>query len=360
MSDAPNSTQSNSTQSNSTQSNSTQSSSGQRSSTASDPVAIVFPGQGSQHPGMGKLVYQHSEIARRTFEEASDVTGLDVAEICFESSDEALTETTLTQPAVLTTSVAILGAMREKLAEVGRSIRPRLFGGHSLGLFSAAVASEAMTFRDALLVVLERSRMMSSFNEGRPVGMASIIGLDGTLVQQICEDATTSAADRVDIANHNLDTQTVISGDVRALELAMERARELQARVIRLKVKVSSHTPLHYEQAEEFAQLIRDVPLRDPIRPIVSNRTSELLRSAADIREEFSEQLRAPVFWANNVREMTGQGVSTFIEVGPGHVLARMVRRSSEHLTAVSLDDAELEPIPISVLPPRSMRALSI
>ncbi len=328
-------------------------------STLSDPVAIVFPGQGSQHPGMGRLVYQHSEAARRTYEEASEVTGLDLAEICFESDAEQLTETTLTQPAVLTTSVAILGAMREKLAEVGRSIRPRLFGGHSLGLFSAAVAAEALTFRDSLLIVLERSRLMSSFNEGRPVGMASIIGLQGELVQQICDEATTSPEDRVDIANHNLDTQTVISGDVHALERAMERARELQARVIRLKVKVSSHTPLHYEQAEEFAQLIREVPLRDPVRPIVSNRTSELLRSADDLREEFSEQLRSPVFWGNNVREMTSQGVHTFIEAGPGHVLARMVRRSSEDVTAVSLDDAEVEPIPISVLPPESMQALS-
>ena len=293
-------------------------------------------------------------VARRAFEEASDVTGLDVARACFEGDAEALAETTLTQPAVLTTSVAILGGMREKLTEVRRSIRPRLFGGHSLGLFGAAVASEALTLRDALLVVIERSRLMSSFNEGRPVGMASIIGLDGELVEQICEDATLSPADRVDVANYNLDTQTVISGDVSALERATERARELQAKVIRLKVKVSSHTPLHNEQAEEFAQIIREVPLLDPVRPIVSNRTSQLLRTAAELREEFSEQLRAPVFWAANVREMTGQGVHTFIETGPGHVLARMVRRVSDDVTAVSLDDAEVEPIPISVLPPAS------
>ena len=323
----------------------------------SDPVAIVFPGQGSQSPGMGRLVHQHSEAARLAFEEASDVTGLDVARVCFEGDADDLAETTFTQPAVLTTSTAIFGGMREKLAEVRRSIRPRLFGGHSLGLFSAAVAAEALTFRDALLVVIERSRLMSSFNEGRPVGMASIIGLDGQLVQQICEDATRSPADRVDVANHNLPTQTVISGDVSALERAMERARELQGRVIRLKVKVSSHTPLHNEQAEEFAQIIRGVPISDPSRPIVSNRTSRPLRTAEELREEFSEQLRAPVFWENNVREMTGQGVHTFIEVGPGHVLSRMVRRVSDRVTAVSLDDAEVEPIPISVLPPDPLEA---
>ena len=318
---------------------------------ASDPVAIVFPGQGSQAPGMGRLVHEHSAEARRAYEEASEVTGLDVARACFEGGADDLAETTWTQPTVLTTSTAIFRGMREKLAEVGRSIRPRLLGGHSLGLFGAAVAAEALTFRDALLLVLERSRLMSSFNAGRPVGMASIIGLDGELVQQICEDATRSPADRVDVANHNLRTQTVISGDVTALERAMERARDLQGRVIRLKVKVSSHTPLHAGQAREFAQIIRGVPIRDPLLPIVSNRTSRLLRTAAELREEFSEQLRAPVFWEGNVREMTRQGVHTFVEVGPGHVLSRMVRRVSGRVVAVSLDDADTEPIPISVLP---------
>ena len=157
---------------------------------------------------------------------------------------------------------------------------PRLFGGHSLGLFSAAVASEALEFRDALLLIIERARLMSTFNEDRPVGMASIIGIDGRLVEQICKQATASPEDRVDVANHNGDTQTVISGDVSALERAMENARAIQAKVIRLKVKVSSHTPLHREQAAEFAQVIREVPLADPTQPIISNITSRPLRTA--------------------------------------------------------------------------------
>ena len=319
-----------------------------------DPLALIFPGQGSQTPGMGRLVYQHSEAARRTFEEASDLTGIDLAAVCFEGSADDLAETTYTQPAVLTTSVAIVTAMREKLSEVGRLVRPRLFGGHSLGLFSAAVASEALSFRDALFVVLERSKLMSNLNQERPVGMASIIGLDSAVVRQICEDATRSPEDRVDVANHNLDTQTVISGDVSALERAMERARSLKARVIRLKVKVSSHTPLHHEQSEQFAQIIREVPLRDPSRPIVSNATSELLETAEAVSREFEEQLRSPVFWSENVRTMSDHGVDTFVEVGPGHVLARMVKRISARATAVSLDDAEVEPIPISALPPET------
>lgn len=316
-----------------------------------EPVALLFPGQGSQARGMGKLVYEHSAAARRTYEEASEITGMDLARLCFEGDEDELAETTVTQPAVLTTSVAIAAAMREKLSEVGRLMRPRLFGGHSLGLFSAAVASEAIEFRDALLLIVERARLMSAMNKDRPVGMASVIGLDGDAVKELCEDATISPLDRVDVANYNLDTQIVISGDVSALERAMERARSLHAKVIRVKVKVSSHTPLHAEQAEEFAQVLRDVEFRDPQRPIISNITSRPLVLAAELKGEFEAQLRSPVYWAANVREMARQGVDNFIEAGPGHVLARLVRRISGDMTAVSLADATEDPIPISILP---------
>jgi [acyl-carrier-protein] S-malonyltransferase len=305
---------------------------------------------------MGKLVHEHSAAARLTFEEASDFTGIDLVKVCFDADAEELSETSVTQPAVLATSVAFLRAMREKLTEAGERVRPRLFGGHSLGMFSAAVASEAMSFRDTLLVILERARLMSDFNADRPVGMASILGLDLATIEEICEDATHSADDRVDVANHNLETQIVISGDVSAIERAMERARDLQGRAIRLKVKVSSHTPLHYEQAQEFAQIIKEIPFADPTQPIVSNITSELLKTAAEVRHEFEEQLRSPVYWTNNVKRMEHEGVDTYIEVGPGHVLSRMVKRISEQLTAVSLDDAREEPIPISVIPHPSAR----
>ncbi len=319
-------------------------------------VGLVFPGQGSQSPGMGHLLWEHSLAARETFEEASDYSGINLTKVCFEADADDLADTLNTQPAVLTTSVAFLRAMREKLTSVGESVRPRLLGGHSLGLFSSAVASEALSFRDAVFVILERARLMGSFNDDRPVGMASVIGLDEDTIRQICDDATRSVADRVDVANYNLDTQTVISGDVSALERAMERARELQAKVIRLKVKVSSHTPLHAEQAEQFAEIIREVPLIDPATPIVSNITSRLLRTAEEVRAEFEAQLRSPVRWSDNVKRMAAEGVDTFVEVGPGHVLSRMVKRVQDGLIAVSLDDAREEPIPISVLPPKHSR----
>ena len=325
-----------------------------------EPVALLFPGQGSQARGMGKLVYDHSAAARRTYEEASEIAGMDLARLCFEGDEDELSETSVTQPAVLTTSVAIVAAMREKLSEVGRLMRPRLFGGHSLGLFSAAVASEAIDFRDAMLLIMERARLMSAMNKDRPVGMASVLGLDSDAVQELCEAATASPLDRVDVANHNLDTQIVISGDVTALERAIERARTLRAKVIRLKVKVSSHTPLHVEQAEEFTQVLRDVVFHDPLRPIISNITSRPLVVAADLKAEFEAQLRSPVYWAANVREMARQGVDNFIEAGPGHVLARLVRRISGEMTAVSLADATEDPIPISILPAAATASLDL
>ena len=317
-----------------------------------DPVALIFPGQGSQSPGMGRLLYEHSAEARLAFEEASDITHIDIARVCFDGSAEELAETRVTQPAVLTTSVAFLRAMREKLGDVGRAVRPRVLGGHSLGLFSAAVAAEALSFRDSLLVIVERARLMGSFNEERPVGMASIIGLDRDTVEQICRDATLSPADRVDVANHNLETQTVISGDLSALTRAMELARGLHAKAIQLKVRVSSHTPLHTEQAAEFAEMLRAVSIADPATPIVSNISSQLLDTATRLRAEFEMQLRSPVYWAENVRAMSQLGVTTFIEVGPGHVLANMVRRVADRTsTAVALDDAREDPVPISILP---------
>jgi len=318
-----------------------------------EALALVFPGQGSQAPGMGRLIHDHSEAARLTFEEASDITGIDLAEVCFESDADELASTMNTQPAVLTTSIAMLRAMREKVTEVRDNVTPRLLGGHSLGLFSAAVASGALSFRDSLLIIMERSRLMGAFNDNRPVGMAAIVGLDVDTVRVICEGATDGDLSRVDIANHNEDVQTVISGDVTALERAMARAKELQGKAIRLKLKVSSHTPLHIGQAAEFAEVISEIPFANPELPIVSNITSELLRTAADVRAEFEAQLKSPVLWAENVRRMTREGVDTFVEVGPGHALTRMIKRIQDDSTAVSLDDAREAPIPVSILPSR-------
>ena len=178
-----------------------------------------------------------------------------------------------------------------------------------------------------LFIMVERGRLMGSFNAERPVGMAAIIGLAPGVVREICERATAGSHDRVDVANHNEETQTVISGDVSALERAMEMAKSVQGKAIRLRLKVSSHTPLHEGQAQEFAEIIREIPIVTPERPIVSNITSDLLRTAAEVRAEFEAQLKSPVLWTENVRRMAREGVDTLVEVGPGHALARMAKQ---------------------------------
>ena len=311
--------------------------------------AVVFPGQGAQSSGMGRRAYETSQAARDTYSEASEIVGVDLAKICFESDEDALASTHNTQPAVLTTSLATYRAMKEKLNEINFTIDPQFFGGHSMGMFTAADASGALSLKDSLGLILERSRLMGSFNEARPVGMAAIIGLEYDVVAEVCSTATSGPENRVDVANHNEDLQTVISGDVAALERAMGIVKGKHGKAIRLKLKVSSHTPLHESQASEFAEIVRKVDFKSPCAPIVSNIGSHLMVSGIEVRNEFEDQLKSPVMWASNVRKMISEGIELFIEAGPGHSLSRMIRRINSTPIAVSLDAARQDPIPISI-----------
>ena len=313
-------------------------------------AAMVFPGQGAQSSGMGRRVFEHSPAARETYAEASDYLGFDIAKICFEATEEDLASTENTQPAVLTTSFAMYRAAREKFVEFDIGFSPKLFGGHSMGMFSAAVASGSLSFRDSLNLILERARLMGGFSEARPVGMAAIIGLNYEKVKEICEQATVGPDCRVDVANHNEELQTVISGDSTAIEGAMGIAKSFRAKAIRLKLKVSSHTPLHEQQSNEFAAVVRKIKFQNPESPVVSNIGSHLMKTGVEIQSEFENQLKSPVLWADNVRRMVSEGVEMFVEAGPGHALTRMIRRINESSIAVSLDDARDPPIPISAL----------
>ena len=286
-------------------------------------AAMVFPGQGAQSSGMGRRVFEHSPAARETYAEASDYLGFDIAKICFEATEEDLASTENTQPAVLTTSFA---------------------------MYRAARASGSLSFRDSLNLILERARLMGGFSEARPVGMAAIIGLNYEKVKEICEQATAGPDCRVDVANHNEELQTVISGDSTAIEGAMGIAKSFRAKAIRLKLKVSSHTPLHEQQSDEFAAVVRKIKFQNPESPVVSNIGSHLMKTGVEIQSEFENQLKSPVLWADNVRRMVSEGVEMFVEAGPGHALTRMIRRINESSIAVSLDDARDPPIPISAL----------
>jgi [acyl-carrier-protein] S-malonyltransferase len=289
-------------------------------------VALVFPGQGSQYVGMGKCVYEVSEAARRVFQQADEVLGFSLSSLCFDGPADELEDTVNAQPAIFTVSLAYLEALRERTRALGHNLRPAYVAGHSLGEFTALVAAGAIDFRDALKLVRERGRLMKESGELRPGGMAAVIGLDRETLEQICEEA--GEVGIVVLANDNCPGQSVISGEVEALQHAMELAKQRGAkRVVRLGISIASHSPLMERAAKQFSELIERVPLRDPEVPVVANITGQFMTSVDEIRHELAEHVLRPVQWTGSVRAMVNGGVNTFLEVGPEQVLGGLIRR---------------------------------
>ena len=300
--------------------------------------ALLFPGQGSQYAGMGKRIAEISQAARRVFDHADEVLGFPISELCFEGSAEELQETANTQPAILTTSMAHLADLKERLQEKGRQLRPSFVAGHSLGQFTAAVAAGAIDFGDGLRLVLERGRIMAERVRTRPGGMATILGMNEADIDDVCREA--SPEGNVRAAVFNGPGQTVISGDVGPLQRAMQIARERGARTLRLPISVPGHTPIMGDAASELSRAISTLPFRDPDPPLVSNISAQLLTRAEEVRQELSDQLGAAVQWARCVLAMANQGAGAFIEVGPGRSLSKMVRRITSEATVLSTEDA--------------------
>lgn len=309
--------------------------------TPDERVAFVFPGQGSQYVGMGKALYEASAAARQVFQQADSVLGFGLTKLMFEGPDDELEDTINAQPAILTLSVACLAAMREKWEELGRAIQPIFVAGHSLGEYTALVAAEVIDFSDALTLVRERGRLMKESSEQQPGGMAAVVGLDRQTLEAICE--TASEHGLIVIANTNTSEQMVISGELPALDRAVALAREHGARaVVPLRISIASHSPLMQQAAMQLAEVIAALQLRDPVTPIVANIQGRILTTAEDIRQHLADQLCLPVEWTNSVREMIEGGVGTFVEIGPGQVLSRLIRRISRDVRAMTLGDDEL------------------
>lgn len=305
-------------------------------------LAYVFPGQGSQYVGMGKSLYQASGAARRVFQQADEILGFKLSELCFEGPAEELEDTINAQPAILTVSMACLAAMREKLEAVGHNWQPpRFVAGHSLGEYTALVAAGALDFSDALRLVRERGRLMKEQGDHRPGGMAAVIGLDRNVLEQACKQASKETGGIVSLANANSPEQFVISGERAALNRAIELIRDSGARtVVPLRISIASHSPLMQQAASRLAEIIDRSPLRDPQVPVVTNIAGQVRTSAEHIRAELESQMVAPVEWVGSVREMVANGVDTFVEIGPGQVLSRLIRRISSDVKAISINDA--------------------
>ena len=305
-------------------------------------LAYVFPGQGSQYVGMGKALYEASGAARGVFQQAEEILGFKLSQLCFEGPAEELEDTINAQPAILTVSLACLAAVRERLESVGQKWQPpRYVAGHSLGEYTALVAAGALDFGDALRLVRERGRLMKEQGDHRPGGMAAVIGLDRQQLEAACRQASKETRRIVSVANANSPEQFVISGELVALDRAITLIRETGARtVVPLRISIASHSPLMQQAASRLAEIIDRSPLRDPQVPVVTNIAGQVRTSAEHIRAELASQMVAPVEWVGSVREMVANGVDTFVEIGPGQVLSRLIRRISSDVRAISINDA--------------------
>lgn len=297
-------------------------------------IAYVFPGQGTQVIGMGSDLYQSSATARAIFHEADSALGYSISQLCFEGPEDELHQTINAQPAIMTVSVACLQAAIEIAGD--KAIRPDFVAGHSLGEYCALVAADVFDFADAIRLVWERGRLMQEVGMIRPGGMAAIIGLDETCVAGICFETGT------EIANLNSPAQIVVSGPKDALAQAVELARAKGARhAIQLRVGGAFHSSLMEPVVEGMTKAVSQVKFRDPKVPVVINGSGQPVTSAEEIKAELIWQLCNSVKWQRSVECMINAGVSTFIEIGPGHVLSGLIRRIRKDVQVLHIENVK-------------------
>ncbi len=299
-------------------------------------LALIFPGQGSQHVGMGRKVAAASPGARQIFAEAGDILGLDVTKLVMDGSAKELAKTSTTQPAILAVSWAYLAYMRERAADMGRQLRPSHVSGHSFGQFSAAAAADSISFTDALTLVRERGRIMTSWSKKRPGGMASVIGPTDDDVRDVCSQISPDGD--VGVAAVNAPGQTVISGTLAALSRAVESLKE-RGRVVQLPISVPGHFPKMSEAREELRRSIDRIEFRDPKWPIVSSLSGRVLTTGTEVRQELSDQMTGAINWMRAFLEMRKAGTSAFFEVGPGHVLGNISKRLDRDARFIDIFD---------------------
>ena len=294
-------------------------------------IACLFPGQGSQAVGMGKALADQFPICAATFAEADAALGESISDLIFNGPADRLTLTENTQPAILTMSVAVWRLLEE------RGLQPSFVAGHSLGEYSAHVAAGTLAFADAVRLVRNRGRYMQ---EAVPVGqgaMAAILGLDEAGVAKACQES--AEGEVVSPANLNAPGQIVIAGTAAAVARASERAKALGAtRAIPLQVSAPFHCALMDPAAARLTPELRAVPSRDPRVPVVANVDAEPKRTAAASIEALIRQVSSPVRWQNVIQRLASEGVTAYVEVGPGKVLSGLVKKIARDATILNVE----------------------
>ena len=280
--------------------------------------AYIFPGQGSQYPGMAKDIYKNNAVAREMFEKANDILGFRITDIMFEGTAEELKQTKVTQPAIFLHSVVLARCLPE--------FRPDMVAGHSLGEFSALVAAGALDFEDGLRLVSIRAQAMQKACEAVPGSMAAVLAMPAEKVEEICA----SCEGIVVAANYNCEGQIVISGEVSAVNDACTRLKEAGARrALQLPVGGAFHSPLMEPARAELAEGIEKATFHTPVCPIYQNVTARPTTDAQEIKANLLTQLTSPVRWTQSVMNMIADGADKFIELGPGKVLQGLVSKTA-------------------------------
>jgi [acyl-carrier-protein] S-malonyltransferase len=296
-------------------------------------IAFVFPGQGSQHVGMGKDLYDNFEEVREVYKTASDALGYDVAELSFNGPESELNKTFRTQPCLLTASYAAFRILSSK------GIKPSCVAGHSLGEYTAIAAAGVISFTDAVRITEKRGQyMQESVPEGKGL-MAAVIGMDREAIEKVCNSVHSGY---VSPANFNCPGQIVIAGEKNAVEEAMKLAEAGGARkAVALAVSAPSHCALMKSASERLAALLADIEFRTPQVPVVNNADAALLTEPMKIRDSLVRQLNQPLLWEDSVKAMVENGVNAFIEAGPKKVLAGLIKRIDGNVKIFNVEDAK-------------------
>jgi len=296
-------------------------------------LAVVFPGQGSQSVGMGVSLAESHPSARKRFDEASKILGYDLLAVCAGGPEEKLMSATVAQPALFTAGYATW----EVLSAGG--VKPAFMAGHSLGEYTACAAAGAFSFEEGVRLVKARSEAMGVAAASKPGAMLAVIGASPGDLEQWLEKA--AARGLVVPANENAPGQVIISGESAALDAVEALARAASVRAIRLKVSGAFHSPLMAEAAEVMKPVVAGARMAEPAIPVVGNVSGSIITGAQQVRQELEVQLVSPVKWELCVRVMAEQGVTTFIEAGPGKVLCGLIKRIDRKLTALSTGDSK-------------------